>query len=852
MSARAWKAQSRNSPEHEHITHAEESARQSRHVPVTCSGCGAFSQTTDPGRLGYFDVQSRRVRFWLHRNGGYGGAGEEDGNVSCDDASQQGLEEDVALDSNKKKRRSSKFEADKLVQQVLSSSSLGDDKLTALGLTPATMLSIADTQALYLNQIDSDRPPVCERCHDLKHYGASKDSAKLTVPCPSIDILEDTMAESPHRNHVIYHVIDAADFPMSMIPQLHTMLDGVYMRTRNRRSETSKYRRGRSIKMCFVVTRADLLAPKKEMVDRMMPYFRQVIRDALGDTACYLRLDVVCVSPMASWWVDMFRERLWNYRGASWLFGRVNVGKSRLFHEILPKHRNDVPVRCQEWSEPWSQVDKLLPPLQPERDWPELPLASPHRGTTVLPIRVPYGTTRFGHKSELIDMPGLERGDLAEFVKEEYRDSLLMRKRIVPEQFSLKSKNALILGGGLIRIVPRTDDLDFLLYNFTPMPPHLTSAEKAAEFQSEQRQARTVQNWMMPGTGEKIQHAGTFKLTFDVTKKRAGPLTRRGAVGLRVEKLAFRVLSIDILIEGVGYVEVVAQVREKHVRRYPLLEPDKFGKSSSGSGSGVGYDMMASRVEQKLGLSPWVGPHMRGSSRPLVPQKLGSVPWIEPRFGSRPPVKSHITENKAGEELCPRPSAKSSWVTEIKSGRELSPLATSWTTEIDSEKQTEPGSSDKSWVTERRSDEDVGSERPPGLTPTSNELFQKMGLEPPPEPVPKPPPGPITPMEFRQEMGFDDPEIAEEVPPWEHNHLVDWPAIDVYSPGGRFIGSRRPIHGWENNKPSRLLKPATARPRQSMKGRKCKSLHRFKTKMRHRYQDFKNADHIRHEGRIMF
>ena len=36
-----------------------------RKLPVTCSGCGAFSQTSDPHQLGYFDLQSRRVRTWM-------------------------------------------------------------------------------------------------------------------------------------------------------------------------------------------------------------------------------------------------------------------------------------------------------------------------------------------------------------------------------------------------------------------------------------------------------------------------------------------------------------------------------------------------------------------------------------------------------------------------------------------------------------------------------------------------------------------------------------------------------------------------------------------------------------------
>lgn len=37
-----------------------------RKLPVTCSGCGAFAQSTDSLQLGYFDTGSKRVRNWLH------------------------------------------------------------------------------------------------------------------------------------------------------------------------------------------------------------------------------------------------------------------------------------------------------------------------------------------------------------------------------------------------------------------------------------------------------------------------------------------------------------------------------------------------------------------------------------------------------------------------------------------------------------------------------------------------------------------------------------------------------------------------------------------------------------------
>lgn len=37
----------------------------SRKLPLTCSGCGSFSQTNDAQQFGYFDVKSRRVKKWL-------------------------------------------------------------------------------------------------------------------------------------------------------------------------------------------------------------------------------------------------------------------------------------------------------------------------------------------------------------------------------------------------------------------------------------------------------------------------------------------------------------------------------------------------------------------------------------------------------------------------------------------------------------------------------------------------------------------------------------------------------------------------------------------------------------------
>ena len=60
-----------------------------------------------------------------------------------------------------------------------------------------------------------------------------------------------------------------------------------------------------------------------------------------------------------------------------------------------------------------------------------------------------------------------------------------------------------------------------------------------------------------------IKSAGTFALKWDVTKLRSGPLTASDAGQMRAKNLPFIVYGADILIEGVGWVELICQVRKR-------------------------------------------------------------------------------------------------------------------------------------------------------------------------------------------------------------------------------------------------------------------------------------------------
>lgn len=463
---------------------------------------------------------------------------------------------------------------------------------------------------------------------------------------------------------------------MSLIPRLNVLLGDIALRTRNRRSRAGKYIGDRQTEMSFIITRSDLLGPTKEKVDKLMPIIREILRDALGRVGNRVRLgNVRCVSALRGWWTKEVRDDIWNRGGAGWMVGKVNVGKSQLFEAVYPKGRmrkvsasGGDAIESSDVLRRYGELDlgDLLPPAQPATNYPEMPVVSSHPGTTASPIRIPYGDG----KGELIDLPGLARGDLELFVNDKDRKSLIMKKRVVPEQISLTQGKSLLLGGGLIRITPRNDDLVFLAYNFTPLEEHRTSTEKAEEYQSQQRQSSAVRNISIPGAGESMKHAGTFELRYDVTKRRAGPLTNKNLRGLQVESLPFRVLATDILIEGVGYVELVAQVRARALLRSRTHRSEETPHSPTENGDS-GQDPFAAMMAKR-----------KGSEEPTRPSK------------SR--------------------------------------------------------------------ERDV-------------------------EPEPKEP---------------------------------EWPSVDIFSPEGRFIGSRQPLGGWLSNKPLVKAEHKRSRPRKSMKGQK--------------------------------
>lgn len=90
----------------------EAPAEPRRRLPLNCTGCGAFSQTADPQLLGYFDLNSKRVKKWLNP------------------------------EEYEPKRTAS--EEDGVVDDVLKT--LDQSQLEALGLKPSLLMSGAETE----------------------------------------------------------------------------------------------------------------------------------------------------------------------------------------------------------------------------------------------------------------------------------------------------------------------------------------------------------------------------------------------------------------------------------------------------------------------------------------------------------------------------------------------------------------------------------------------------------------------------------------------------------------------------------------------------------------------------------
>ncbi|KIW40020.1 uncharacterized protein PV06_08575 [Exophiala oligosperma] len=496
-----------------HSTPPNNAILTSRRLPVSCPGCGALTQDIEPGEAGYYSRSRKAVKTYLR------------------DSPRIGLSSD------------------------------GDNGTETVGAIETSGQDvIRERDAEETPEIQNPIPlPICDRCHTLIH-----ESRGQPIAHPSIESIADSIAESPFSKNHVYHVMDVADFPMSCIPSIYKELSLAKPRSQNRRSQHSFSSKP---SLSFIITRSDLLGPSKDMVDRMMPRFIAILRTALGRAGQNLRLgNVHLVSAKRGWWTKDIKESIWQRGGGNWLVGKFNVGKSNLFEVLFPKGSSSQASVHEELrrqqdakANEFLSVDSLLPPPQPEVPFPAMPIVSSLPGTTASPIRLPFGN----NKGELIDMPGLERSALDKYVKAEDKLDLVMTHRPTVTQHNIKPGQSLLLGGGLVRITPLLDENDpsmiMMAYAFVPLKSHVTATEKALGAQQQERESG-IESILAEDAGTHMASAGRFKLKTNVTKSRAGAVIR---AGVDPGKLPFQVYATDILIEGVGWVELVCQVRKK-------------------------------------------------------------------------------------------------------------------------------------------------------------------------------------------------------------------------------------------------------------------------------------------------
>ncbi|KAJ6017361.1 hypothetical protein N7451_000740 [Penicillium sp. IBT 35674x] len=567
---------------------AEELAKA---LPVCCPGCGAFTQTVEPEEPGYYGGNRKQTRKLIASHKGTTDKENvaPEARESTEVAESAVIEEKAAGDPLPEQSGATEEPTAPLPTQgaLLESDipayeniHMSDDIPGSDDIPVSDDISVSpSSQAL---ESPDRNTQVCDRCHDLIHHNKA-----VSSPKPTILSIREYINESPHKHNRVYHILDAADFPMSLVPRIHWALFAQEQRSRNRRSSTEKYHHGQKMPtISFIITRSDLLAATKEQVDSKMEYVRSILRNALGRAGKDVRLgNVHMISAHRGWWTKQVKEEIREHGGGIWVVGKANVGKSSFIEACFPKDSRRL-ENMAEWMEKREKEmsahrqptpinpDSLLPPAPREDLYPVLPVVSSLPGTTVSPIRIPFGRGR----GEMIDLPGMERSELEDHVVDEHKRDLIMTKRVKPERCTLKPGQSLLLGGGLVRISAVNPEDTVMAATFVPIESHITNTAKAIEIQAE-RQPYRGKVLMVEGTGSTIASAGKFDLQWDITASNL-PTSIAKAVkdkGIPVPYLPYRVMAVDILVEGCGWIEVSIQVRnrrgsEDEPPTYPQVE----------------------------------------------------------------------------------------------------------------------------------------------------------------------------------------------------------------------------------------------------------------------------------------
>jgi len=391
-------------------------------IPDYCPGCGAPSQRQDPNLPGHYSRLTRRQRF---------------GDLTIK-SQKQYSEENIFYDTLERLR--SQLDPETPSQELREF--LGTVKAFS---SPPTSARAGE---------ESRVPPlVCERCHSIRyHHRASGLPAY-----PTLHTLTNLMQNSPHTNNHIYHLIDAADLPMSLQPGLREHLYQNLDKTLQRQLTVS-----------YIVTRADILMASERQISSLMTYIKKRIKDILPfDERVESAVDRIhVISTKNGWGVGKVKDEIRSRTGGVWIIGGINVGKSRFVMEMWPEGGESRPVTRGEAEEygilPESGestegkaegkeggVEKKKGKMAYEYFLNPLhiaPTVSDVPGTTAAPIKIAYRASgRERRWGEMIDLPGFERwvgygeNGLLKYVRPKLQMAVAMDKRVKGQQYTIKS-----------------------------------------------------------------------------------------------------------------------------------------------------------------------------------------------------------------------------------------------------------------------------------------------------------------------------------------------------------------------------------------------------------------------------
>jgi hypothetical protein len=441
--------------------------------PEQCPGCGSPCQLVEPDLPGYYDplkppkpkAEKRKKR--LKKSNGQKQKGPE-AEAASKLQKEQG-ESTQQVEEPQEEVSKPAEEEPNLTQQPGLSKEEEEVSVDAQDQLPDTCSSPQNESVLESppTKDNNELPPLCKRCKDIMHH-----SRAPSLPAyPTIKTLSSLLLSSRHKHNHIYHLIDAADFPLSLERGL-----------RNRLYKDLPKQITRNLTISYIITRSDILFPQREQISSLMSYFKTVIKDFLPEGEKVEGRDsstkLHAISSRRGWDIGTLKEEISQRQGGIWFLGGVNVGKSSLLRDIWPVDGELRPVSLEDAAEfdilpseadpmleDWEEgnsgnkniedeqqkLDKILAEAQVSENAakPAIhvpPTISEFPGTTAAPIRVSFKSAgRAGKcRGEVVDLPGLERWvgfketGLNRFVRADKHRELLLKTRPNPEQYTIK------------------------------------------------------------------------------------------------------------------------------------------------------------------------------------------------------------------------------------------------------------------------------------------------------------------------------------------------------------------------------------------------------------------------------